>query len=95
MTPTEFKALRRALGISSRALALMLSDRDEDGKRLNPRTIRRWEDPRGTGPPSPAVVAIRFLAGYIEAHWDEDGRLLALVNLEHNNQSPAPKATDH
>lgn len=54
MTPAEFKAARKALGLTINALASEL--------RTNERTIRRWE--HGDIPiPYTAVLAMKHLAG--------------------------------
>jgi DNA-binding transcriptional regulator YiaG len=79
MTPAEFREARRKLGLSAASLAALLSDRDEGGHEVNPRTIRRWED--GSQPvPGPAVVAVRLINGDYEASVSEDGQLQAMVN---------------
>ena len=53
MTPAEFKAARKALGLTVNAIASEL--------RTNERTIRRWE--RGDIPiPHTAVLAMKYLA---------------------------------
>lgn len=56
MTPKQFKASRKQLGLSARGLADAL---EMDGKWAD-RTIRRWE--RGEQPvPGPVAVAVRLL----------------------------------
>ena len=52
MTPADFRAARKTLGLSARGIAAALSG--DAARRINPRTIRRWE--RGDSP-IPAPVA--------------------------------------
>ena len=53
MTPTEFKAARRGLGLSQNALAARMG--------VTGRTIRRWE--AGTIPiPGPVIVLMGYFA---------------------------------
>ena len=54
MTPAEFKAARKALGLTITALASEF--------RTNERTIRRWEH-GDIQIPGTAVLAMKYLAG--------------------------------
>ena len=58
MTPQQFKATRKNLGLSQSALANILN--------VNPRTVRRWEEDDGTRPPNPIAcrVLMWMLNGY-------------------------------
>lgn len=53
MTPAEFKAARKALGLSANAMAEAL--KVSDG-----RTIRRWESGQ-RDIPGPAIVAVGYM----------------------------------
>lgn len=52
MTPQEFKAARRTLGLSAEKMAKALNV-------SSGRTVRRWE--AGKDIPGPAIVAVRFM----------------------------------
>lgn len=53
MTPADFKAARKALGLSARGMAAALSGAAPNP--LAPRTIRRWE---AGDSPIPATVTV-------------------------------------
>jgi DNA-binding XRE family transcriptional regulator len=50
MSPSEFKAARRKLGLSASQLGSILN--------TDPRTIRKWEDESGTRPPNPIACRV-------------------------------------
>lgn len=52
MTPAQFKAARKRLGLSQSELARILN--------VNPRTVRKWERDDDTRPPNP--IACRVLS---------------------------------
>lgn len=58
MSPAEFKAARRKLGLSASQLGEILN--------TDPRTVRKWEDESGTRPPNPIACRVIkwMLAGY-------------------------------
>lgn len=58
MTPTQFKAARKQLGLSQSEIADILN--------VHPRTIRKWETDDDTRPPNPIAcrVVLWMLDGY-------------------------------
>ena len=67
MTPEKFKKARNALGLSGNQLAHILN--------VDERTVRRWEQPPGTGGRDPSPTACRvvewMLDGYTPPEWPE------------------------
>ena len=65
MTPRAFKQARNKLGLSTTALATILS--------VAPRTVRMWEQDDGKRPPNPiACRALEwFEAGFRPPQWPE------------------------
>lgn len=58
MSPFQFKAARRKLGLSASQLGEILN--------TDPRTVRKWEQEDGTRPPNPIACRVIewMLAGY-------------------------------
>jgi DNA-binding transcriptional regulator YiaG len=50
MSPTQFKAARRKLGLSASQLGHVLN--------TDPRTVRKWEQEDGTRPPNPIACRV-------------------------------------
>ena len=66
MTPDEFKAARKTLGLSAAQLGSILD--------TDPRTVRRWEDESGTRPPNPIACRVLewMLDGYRPPNWPHE-----------------------
>lgn len=63
LTPSEFKAARRALGLSPAQLGKILNSAE--------RTVRHWEAENGTRPPNPIACQVMrwMLNGYRPPEW--------------------------
>jgi len=65
MTPTEFKQVRRKLGLSATQLGHILNS--------DPRTVRRWESEDDARPVNPIAMRVVqwMLDGYRPPQWPD------------------------
>jgi hypothetical protein len=83
MSPIEFKAARRKLGLSASDLGRILN--------TDPRTIRKWEDESGTRPPNPIACRVVewMLNGYRPPEWPSHATSINSVSISSSSSSAA------